>query len=104
MDETFPYYGVPFRSFVPLAWRNATPRDAGALWNGARWVAPPFGPASVFVPRGIVRTRTHAVRDATAVPKPSAARPWLPYWQRRQRPSSSAWTAFAGGPGGSVVR
>jgi len=104
MEQDHDYYGVPFRTFVPLAWRNARPRDAGAMWNGARWVAPPFGPASVFVPRGIVRMRHRTVRDDVRHAKPTAAAGWQPYWKRRPRPSTAVWTAFAGTRDGITVR
>jgi hypothetical protein len=69
-------YGFPV---WPLPWRDCDRDTPGALWNGARWVAPPNGPCRVIVAAcGVVR------RDLDARPRPA----WLPYW-KRPRPADA---------------
>lgn len=88
-------YGFPV---WPLPWRDATRDTPGAIWNGARWVAPPNGPCRVLVAAaGIVR------RDQT--PRPAA--PWRPYWKRGKDtpppPTPGPVTVFRGTPDGVEV-
>lgn len=58
----------------PLPWRPCSKGDGGAVWTGARWTCPPFGPGHVIVAAAGIIDRTRR-----ALPAVSSWRPW---WDR----------------------
>lgn len=59
----------------PLPWRPCTRTDPGAVWTGARWTCPPFGPGHVVVAAAGVVDRSRRTLDAVSS--------WRPWWDRR---------------------
>jgi len=105
MDQDHPYYGTPIgrgRTFTPLPWRRTRRGTPGAVWNGAHWVAPPHGLASLWVPPA-----GRFVGGLARVVPLRRTTPWLPYWRRPKdapRPHEHGpRVIFRGGPSGVEV-
>lgn len=64
----------------PLAWHRCSRGAPGAVWTGARWKCPPFGPGDVVVAAAGVVDRTRRAADVVST--------WLPWWER-DRPADA---------------